>query len=456
MSEQSGFFDAHVYTDEQGNPVYDRVYLAQSFAKYFASFIGNGVYAGKAQELLVYQKDAPDMGIRVLPGQAWINGYWYENTEELMLPVEAANGSLGRIDLVVLRWGTSERSINLAIKKGTPAVNAVAPFVQRDEDYYELKLAELRIDAGCSRITQANIVDTRMDTMTCGWVTGVINQVDTSKLFAQWQTAYEEMNANMQIYQENQKAAWERFFANLSMDSVFPIPSGEDVGKIPAINDTADGYILKSLEEMGSMKHGNLTGRSEENQHPMTAITGLREALQKLSPSDHKHSAEDLTVGVLKSERLPTVPILKGGHGGTTRKSGFTNLAFVSNDPVAVATDTPSSWVALGSCFAGVTTLCTINQPTQYGAIISLLVDNFNVHQVFIGADAKIAFRGGNTNSGWHFGWRTLLMESGGEMAGPVKLKGIHLTPEVDYGLEFPPDAEEGRLFWILGVSGDG
>ena len=41
------------------------------------------------------------------------------------------------------------------------------------------------------------------------------------------------------------------------------------------------------------------------------------------------------------------------------------------------------------------------------------------------------------------------LPKSGGEMTGPVKLRGIHLTPGVDYGKEFPEGAEEGRLFWL-------
>ena len=46
--------------------------------------------------------------------------------------------------------------------------------------------------------------------------------------------------------------------------------------------------------------------------------------------------------------------------------------------------------------------------------------------------------------------------KSGGDMAGPVKLKGIHLTPGVDYGKEFPEGAEEGRLFFLEVVSENG
>lgn len=48
------------------------------------------------------------------------------------------------------------------------------------------------------------------------------------------------------------------------------------------------------------------------------------------------------------------------------------------------------------------------------------------------------------------------LPKSGGEMTGAVKLRGIHLTPGVDYGKEFPEGAEEGRLFFLEVVSDGG
>ena len=55
MAERSGFFDAHLREDGK----YDRTYLADSFAKYFASFVGNGVYGGKSSELMVRQESTP-------------------------------------------------------------------------------------------------------------------------------------------------------------------------------------------------------------------------------------------------------------------------------------------------------------------------------------------------------------------------------------------------------------
>jgi len=179
--ERCGFFDANLIGGE-----YDRVYLASQFAAYFASFIGNGVFAKHSNQLQVVEMATPQMQIGVERGQAWINGYWYENTDILYLPIDTADGVLNRIDSVVLRLGFSERNIWLTVKKGTPAINPIAPEVTRNADYYELQLATISIPAGSIKITQAQITDTRMNNDVCGWVTGIIDQVDTTTLFNQY------------------------------------------------------------------------------------------------------------------------------------------------------------------------------------------------------------------------------------------------------------------------------
>lgn len=197
--ERCGFFDAYLEGDE-----YDRVYLAQHFAAYFASFIANGVYAEHSNQLQVMSMATPQMQVSVEKGQGWINGYWYENTDSLQLPVDIADGVLNRIDSVVLRLGFAERDMWLAIKKGTPAINPVAPSVTRSADYYELQLATISIPASSIRITQAQITDTRMDQNVCGWVTGVVQQLDTTTLFEQFEAYFAEFKE----FYEGEFATW--------------------------------------------------------------------------------------------------------------------------------------------------------------------------------------------------------------------------------------------------------
>lgn len=181
--ERSGFFDANLVGEE-----YDRVYVAANFAAYFASFIGNGVFGGHSDELQVVANASPAMNVVVSSGQGWIYGYWYENTEDLILSVDVADGVLNRIDSIVLRLDYSQRSMYCAVKKGTPAVNPVAPTLTRNADAYELQLATVRINAGAINIQQANITDTRLNANVCGFVVGLIQQFDTTAFGIQLET----------------------------------------------------------------------------------------------------------------------------------------------------------------------------------------------------------------------------------------------------------------------------
>lgn len=205
--ERCGFFDANLVGEE-----YDRVYLAAQFAAYFASFIGNGVYAEHSNQLQVVAMPTPQMQVGVEKGQGWINGYWYENTDTMYLPIEVADGVLNRIDSIVLRLGFAERNMWLMVKKGTPAINPIAPEVTRTADYYDLQLATISIPASSIRITQAQIQDTRMNQDVCGWVTGVVKQLDTTTLFNQFETYFQEFKENNQAdyeeWTETQKQAW--------------------------------------------------------------------------------------------------------------------------------------------------------------------------------------------------------------------------------------------------------
>lgn len=215
MAQECGFFNAQLVGEE-----YDRVYLAEQFAAYFASFIGNGVFGSSMQQLEVVANN--DMTTNVLSGQAWINGWWYRNTDVYTLSHSVADGILSRIDVVVLRWDHSARDMYLAVIEGTPSANPVKPAIVRNADYYDLQLCEVSIPAGSIRITQAQITDTRLDNSVCGLVTGVVDQIDTTSLFTQFQTAFQEWKDNQQADYEDwtdvQKAAYNRFVSDTEGD----------------------------------------------------------------------------------------------------------------------------------------------------------------------------------------------------------------------------------------------
>jgi hypothetical protein len=68
--------------------------------------------------------------------------------------------------------------------------------MQNDGTMIELCLAYIYVAATVTTISQANIEDMRASS-SCGWVTGLVKQVDTSQLFLQWQTAYQEYYNSM-------------------------------------------------------------------------------------------------------------------------------------------------------------------------------------------------------------------------------------------------------------------
>lgn len=183
MAERCGFFNA----TNAANP--DRVYDSSDFAAYFASFIGNGVFAKHSNQLRVAQQESPDMSVQVLGGQAWINGWWYDNTSALNISIDPADGTLDRVDIIVVQFNLTKREIKTIVRKGSPSAGATAPMLNRDDDLWELKLAEVNVSHGTVNITDGKITDTRSNTTVCGWVSGLVDQMDTTELFNQLQEA---------------------------------------------------------------------------------------------------------------------------------------------------------------------------------------------------------------------------------------------------------------------------
>ena len=211
MAQSSGFFLS--MNDASGNP--DRVYLADQFADYFASFISNGVYADTMNELQVVALASPDMKVNVSSGKAFTNGYWYKNDSLYELPIDIADGVAPRIDSIVVRLDYSERDTYVAVKKGTPSASPVVPTLTRNADAYELQLATILVSAGATSISQSMITDTRPNKDVCGWVTGVVDQIDTTNLFAQFQAAFDEAYENFEIQLENSKVEFNNWFQSI-------------------------------------------------------------------------------------------------------------------------------------------------------------------------------------------------------------------------------------------------
>jgi hypothetical protein len=102
-----------------------------------------------------------------------VRGHYYQNTAQETLTVTAADLTNPRIDTVVLELDPSANSIVLKVIAGSPAVApAPQPLVQTDAGVYQVKLAEVLIDAAATTIAAGKVTDSRTYIET---LTGTLN-----------------------------------------------------------------------------------------------------------------------------------------------------------------------------------------------------------------------------------------------------------------------------------------
>lgn len=203
MAITSGFFDS-----VNG----DRTYDADQMSNYFDGLVSDGVYETVGEKFLVTANTG--MTLNVGSGRAIIQSRWVKNDETEVLTLDPSDVQLNRIDAVVLRLDKGARTITLTVKKGTAVSGTpTMPDITRTESVYELYLASVYIGKGATQPT--TITDLRPSSY-CGWVTGIVQQVDTSDLFLQWQTAYEQQFAEFDAYIAAKQEAFNEWFIALT------------------------------------------------------------------------------------------------------------------------------------------------------------------------------------------------------------------------------------------------
>lgn len=178
MSETSGFF-----VSQSG----DRKYTPDWLAGYIKALVTTGVYSS---ELGVVAADG--MIVNVAIGRAWIEGYLYLNDSPLELAIATADSALHRRDSVIVRLNMTERTITSMVLTGTYGTDPVAPAVTRTADVYDLKIAEVYVAAGTTKITQAMIKDTRLDDSVCGITVSAVQHIPTADYMAQMEAEFQE------------------------------------------------------------------------------------------------------------------------------------------------------------------------------------------------------------------------------------------------------------------------
>ena len=225
---RSGFFNSEIIGyDAENMPVFDRAEEASFFAKYFSQFISNGVFPNPSTNMQVLATEG--MNVKVDLGVCYINGYmgWIDVVE--IFEIEESDLQ-ARIDRIVARLDFTDKSIKLAIKKGTAQGNPVAPELQRDYDIYEIGLADIRVNANVIEIAQENITDLRLNTELCGIVANQLQHVDTTTIFNQYM---EWLKRVMQEGEEKLTKAEEEFEKNFNtwFQTIKNVLDGDVAGK---------------------------------------------------------------------------------------------------------------------------------------------------------------------------------------------------------------------------------
>lgn len=174
----------------------DRLYNADDISRFFYKLISDGVLDSPATNLMVAYSSG--MTVQVLPGYGMINAKYVWLTSAENVTLDAADIALPRIDRVVLRLDIDNRQITVAAKKGTPAASPTPPALTRSGGIYELSLAKIAVAANATAIAQADITDERPDNNVCGYIVGLLQQIDTTNLFAQFTDAFETWFAGVQ------------------------------------------------------------------------------------------------------------------------------------------------------------------------------------------------------------------------------------------------------------------
>ena len=219
----------------------DRKYNAGHWAEYFSQFLTNGIYAEPAESMQV--QAAGGLDVLIAAGSCFINGYagYSDGTDKVTVEY---GGSSPRIDRIVICLDMQGRRIYPAVRKGTAAASPSAPGIIRDGTFYDIGIASVYVKANATEITQADITDTRSDTSLCGWVTGVIDQIDTTALFAQYEAQWELLRAACAQDEAAVIAAWDSLNTVKKVNDVEPvngnvslvqgdIPSGKNAYQLP-------------------------------------------------------------------------------------------------------------------------------------------------------------------------------------------------------------------------------
>lgn len=185
----------------------DRLYSAENMNEPYKGLISNGVLVPNADateneklnnKSLKVSYSGSGMNITVGAGRGIFSDKWFLNDSDMILTVSDNNMITPRIDSVIVRIDNrvSGRKAEILILQGTPSNRPIPPQINAITNVVEYRLANIMVRPSITTLSNSAITDTR-GSSECGWCAGLLKQIDTSELFTQFQTGFDEWFNNV-------------------------------------------------------------------------------------------------------------------------------------------------------------------------------------------------------------------------------------------------------------------
>lgn len=266
---------ANFYNSKAG----DRLYDASSFEEWLKPFFTTGVFNGELQVTA-----AGGMQLSVAPGNVNIKGKMRHFEEATSLTLEEADPSYSRIDAIVVRRDDPGRNFVIAVVKGVAAARPVAPELTRNDNFYELQLAEVTVGIGAASMTDAEIKDTRMDDAKCGWVAATVTEIEFGQIYTQFNSYMDNYRKKVEKFQVDNLDAFTKWlatvkeiFKDVSLGALYLEIEG--MNRWTALTIPASGWSEAASDKWGLQLYSNTVQVSKIYWHPNGAIevAGRRE-----------------------------------------------------------------------------------------------------------------------------------------------------------------------------------
>lgn len=120
-----------------------------------------------------------------------------------------------------------------------------------------------------------------------------------------------------------------KLYVNNAVSTKANASHSHSISNVTNLQSTLDGKAAKSHTHTVA-NISDLTATAAELNYMDGVTSNVQTQLDGKAASSHNHSATNITSGTLSSDRLPTVPISKGGTGATTAAAALTNLGITA------------------------------------------------------------------------------------------------------------------------------